>query len=144
MFQYPANFDPDPKDGSLTVTFPDFGYGVTQGKTLAEAEDMASDLLTCLMMDCMEKRTDFPKPGRLRGKNVRLVSPPALQDAKATLYEALRRSGVKKTELARRLGCRKSQIDRLLSFKNSTRMEHIEAAFRALGKRLIVQVRNAA
>lgn len=144
MLRYPAVFLPDPQGGSLTVTFPDFGYGVTQGKTLAEAEDMASDLLACLMMDRMEEKADFPKPSKLRGKNIRYISPPALQDAKATLYEALRTSDVRKAELTRRLGCRKSQIDRLLSFKNSTRMEHIEAAFRALGKRLVVQVRNAA
>jgi antitoxin HicB len=144
VFQYPTIFDPDPKDGSFTVAFPDFGYGVTQGKTLAEAEDMASDLLACLMMDRMEKKADFPKPSKLRGKNIRYVSSKAPQNATATLCQALRTSGVRKAELARRLGCRKWQIDRLLSFRNSTRMERIEAAVRALGKRLVVQVRNAA
>ena len=77
MFRYPAIFDPDPDDGSLTVTFPDFGYGVTQGSTLAEAEDMAADLLACLMTDCMEKRADFPKPGKLRGKKIRAISLPS-------------------------------------------------------------------
>jgi len=144
MFHYPAIFDPDPDDGSFTVTFPDFGYGVTQGSTVAEAEDMAADLLSCLMMDCMEKSADFPKPGRLRGKKVRSISLPALQDAKANLYVAMRASGVRQADLARRLGCQKSQIERLLNFKNSTRMEHIEAAFRALGKRIVIEVQDAA
>ncbi len=37
MFQYPAIFDWDSKAGSYTITFPDFGYGVTQGVTLADA-----------------------------------------------------------------------------------------------------------
>jgi len=144
MFQYPAIFDPDPNDGSFTVTFPDFGYGVTQGSTLSEAEDMAADLLACLMTDSMDNRADFPKPGKLRGKKIRTVSLPALLDAKANLYVAMRTAGIRKAELARRLGCQKSQIDRLLDFKNSTRMEHIEAAFRALGKRIVIEVQDAA
>jgi antitoxin HicB len=144
MFQYPAVFDPDPQDGSFTVTFPDFGYGVTQGSTVAEAEEMAVDLLGCLMTDCMQNRADFPKPGKLRGKKIRSVSLPALLDAKASLYVALRSAGIRKAELARRLGCQKSQIDRLLDFKNSTRMAHIEAAFHALGKRLVIDIQDAA
>ena len=56
----------------------------------------------------------------------------------------MRTAGIRKAELARRLGCQKSQIDRLLDFKNSTRMGHIEAAFRALGKRIVIEVQSAA
>ena len=144
MVQYPAIFDPDPNNGSFTVTFPDFGYGVTQGRSLAEAEEMAADLLACLMTDCMEKRAEFPKPGKLRGKKIRAISLPALLDAKANLYVTMRTAGVRKAELARRLGCQKSQIDRLLDFKNATRMGHLEAAFRALGKRIVIEVQEAA
>ena len=144
MFQYPAIFDPDPDDGSFTVTFPDFGYGVTQGSTRAEAEEMGADLLACLMTDCMEKRTDFSKPGRLRGRKIRPITLPALLDAKANLYVAMRTAGMRKADLARRLGCQKSQVDRLLDFKNSTRMGQIEAAFHALGKRIVIEVQNAA
>jgi antitoxin HicB len=105
---------------------------------------MAADLLACLLMDCMEKRSDFPKPGRLRGKKIRYISLPALLDMKSNLYLAMRTAGIRKAELARSLGCQKSQIDRLLDFKNSTRMGHIEAAFRALGKRIVIEVQSAA
>ena len=37
---------------------------------------MAADLLARLMTDCMEKRADFPKPGRLRGRKIRTISIP--------------------------------------------------------------------
>jgi antitoxin HicB len=144
MFQYPAIFERDNKDGSYTVTFPDFGYGVTQGASIAEAQDMAADLLASLMMDCMEKRDQFPKPGKGRNKMIRQISLPALLDSKANLYTTMRAAGVRKAELARRLGCQKSQIDRLLDFKNSTRMERMEAAFRVLGKKLVIEVQDAA
>ena len=46
--------------------------------------------------------------------------------------------------LCGRLGCQKSQIDRLLDFKNSTRVEQMETAFRVLGKKLVIEVQNAA
>jgi len=42
------------------------------------------------------------------------------------------------------LGVAKPQIDRMLDFDNSTRFDQIEAAFRALGKRLNIQVEDAA
>jgi antitoxin HicB len=144
MFEYLAMFDQDPKDGSFTVTFPDFGYGVTQGGTLSEAENMATDLLACLMEDSMGRGTEFPKAGKYRGKKYRAIALPALLDAKANLYVSMRELGVRKAELARRVGCQKSQIERLLDFRNSTRMEHMEAAFRALGKRIVIDVYDAA
>lgn len=74
MFQYPALFDPDPNGGSFTVSFPDLGDGVTQGSTIAEAEDPAADLVACLMTDCMEQRADSAKPGELCAKKIRPLS----------------------------------------------------------------------
>ena len=37
MEPYLALFEPDRKAGGYVVTFPDFGYGVTQRETYAEA-----------------------------------------------------------------------------------------------------------
>src|SRR5476649_928965 len=44
MEHYLALFEPDLEAGGYTVTFPDFGYGVTQGETAEEATEMAQDL----------------------------------------------------------------------------------------------------
>src|SRR5271157_5042044 len=41
MEPYLALFEPDRKAGGFVVTFPDFGYGVTQGETDKEATGMA-------------------------------------------------------------------------------------------------------
>jgi len=41
MEHYLALFEPDLKAGGYVVTFPDFGYGVTQGETDEEALAMA-------------------------------------------------------------------------------------------------------
>jgi antitoxin HicB len=68
----------------------------------------------------------------------------ALDAAKAALYETFRASGIKKSDLARRLGIPKTTVDRLFDFGNHTRLDQIEAAFRALGKELNIDVRDAA
>jgi len=54
MLRYPALFEPDRKAGGFVVTFPDFGFGATQGETMEEVLDMAQDLLKCLVVDRME------------------------------------------------------------------------------------------
>lgn len=144
MFEYPALFEPDREAGGYVVTFPDFSFGVTQGDTLQEAMIMASDLLSILVADCMERKVDFPRPSKRRARNYRLVSLPALQHAKAALYQSWRESGVRKSELARRLGIAKSNVDRLFDFNHRSRLDQIESAFEALGRRMTITVRRAA
>ncbi len=69
---------------------------------------------------------------------------PAPQAAKADLYVSFLKSGLKKAEFARRIGMPKTHIDRLFSLRHHSRLDVIEAAFAALGKRLHVEARNAA
>ena len=144
MLSYPALFDPDRKAGGFVVTFPDFAYGVTQGETLREASDMASDLLACLVSDLVKEGKPLPGASRPRGRKYRAVSLTALQSAKAELYMAFLASGIRKAELARRLRIPKTTVDRLFDFENQTRLDQIEAAFAALGKELSIVVRDAA
>ena len=49
-FNYPAVIERD-EDGRFVVTFPDFGWGGTDGATLDEALDEAKDLLRELIAD---------------------------------------------------------------------------------------------
>jgi antitoxin HicB len=51
---------------------------------------------------------------------------------------------VGKAALARRLNCHLPQIDRLLDLRHASRLDQLEAAFRALGKQLSVEIREAA
>jgi hypothetical protein len=81
---------------------------------------------------------------RHRGSKFRPVPLPALQAAKVDLYTAFLVSGLKKVELARRIGIPKTHIERLFSLRHHSRLNQIEAAFAALGKRLHVEARDAA
>ena len=144
MIGHYALFDPDSKDGGFVVTFPDFEYGVTQGRDLAEAAEMASDLLACLIQDRIDEGLDLPQAKARRRRNYRLVALPPLQAAKTELYALFRSSGVRKSELARRLGIPKSNIERLFDLRHASRLNQIDAVFRALGKRLNIIVEDAA
>jgi len=144
MEPYLALFEPDRKAGGYVVTFPDFGYGVTQGETEDEAMEMAQDLLMLTIGDYVRESTPLPTSKRHRGSKFRAVALPALQAAKVDLYIAFRGSGLTKAEFARRIGIPKTHIDRLFSLRHHSRLDQIESAFAALGKRLHVEVRNAA
>ena len=144
MIHYPALFEPDAEKGGFVVTFPDFEWGVTQGETEAEATEMSEDALVCIIEETIRQHKDLPRPSKLRGKKYRAIAVPALADAKIQLYQAMRAGRVQKAELARRMGIPRQQIERLLDLRHSSRLEHIEAAFRALNKRLVVSTEDAA
>jgi len=84
------------------------------------------------------------QPTRHRGARFRLVALSALQAAKVDLYEAFQASGLKKAEFARRVGISKTHIERLFSLRHRSRLDQLEAAFAVLGKRLHVEVCDAA
>jgi antitoxin HicB len=69
---------------------------------------------------------------------------PGLQSAKVELYNVFLASGIRKAELARRLDIPSPNIDRLFSLRHQSRLDQLEAAFKALGKELTIDIRDAA
>ena len=141
--EYPALFEPA-EEGGFVVTFPDFHWGVTQGDSEEEAREMAADAILTMIEEHIRQGEAVPRPTHPRGKRYRMFPLPALKGAKTELYIAFQASGMRKAELARRLGIPKTTVDRLFDFANHTRLEQMEAAFAALGKRIAIEVRDAA
>ena len=141
--EYPARFEPA-DEGGFVITFTDFEWGITQGNTEAEGMEMAAAALVTMIQEHIRKGEPLPRPSRPRGRKCRLIALSALQGAKAELYMAFLVSGIRKAELARRLKIPKTTVDRLFDFGNSTRLDQMEAAFRAIGKALSIEVRDAA
>ena len=112
--------------------------------TEAEALEMASALLQTLVHEHIRKGEPIPASTPRRGRKYRLVRLTALQSAKAELHMAFLKSGMRKAELARRLGIPKTTVDRLFDLDNHSRLDQIEAAFGALGKRISLEIRNTA
>jgi antitoxin HicB len=141
--EYPARFAKDKASGGFVITFPDVPEAITEGETLGAAMAMAQEALELALTFYTETSRDLPKPGPLK-RGMRMVPVPALSEAKFMLYDAMRSAGIRKVELARRLGCSPSQVDRLLDIGHKSKLDQLQAAFAALGKRLSIQVRDLA
>jgi antitoxin HicB len=141
MFTYPATLQDD--EGTVLVRIPDVPGAITYGETEAEALAHAVGALETALIGIMGKRGDIPAPSKPT-KGQRVVTLPPSSAAKVALYQAMRAGGIRKTELARRLGAHLAQIDRLLDLRHASRLEQIDAALRAVGKQLVVTVKDAA
>ena len=142
MLRYPVTLERD-TNGTMRVEFPDVPEANTFGEDADEALMQAVDALESALSMYIEDRRDIPKPSpvKRRGKAVIL---PALTEAKLALYSAMRANRVGKAELARRLNCHLPQVDRLLDLLHASRLDQLEAAFRVLGKRLGIEIQEAA
>lgn len=140
MTQYPVRLE---REGSkVLVAFPDFPNVQTYGDDEAEAITRAIDALETYLMGMIEDREDIPQPRHVkRGRHITL---PALTEAKLELYRQMRSAGIGKAELARRLHCHLPQIDRLLDLNHGSRLDQIEQALLAVGKKLMISFKGAA
>ena len=137
MLDYPVTLTPD--GDTVLVTFADVPEALTSGADEDEALLQAVDALETALSFYVDARKPLPaasKPGR----GQRTVRPSALEGAKLGIYQAMTDQGVKKAELARRLGWHMPQVDRLLNIRHASRIEHVEAAARVLGKRLEMSI----
>ena len=123
-------------EGGFIVNFPDLPNGWSQGETRGEALAQAEDLLDEMILGKMAHNEDVPRPSSRKGRPV--VALPALTAAKFEAYRAMRAAGLNKRQLAERLGWQPSQVTRLFDGRHAWRLDQIEAALNALGRRLVV------
>jgi antitoxin HicB len=138
--RYPVTLTKE--DRQVLVSFTDFPNVHTFGDDEQEALARALDALETMLIGMMEDRDEIPAPGRIK-RGQKSVTLPALSAAKVALYGEMRASGVGKAELARRLNCHLPQVDRLLDLRHASRLDQIENAFLALGKRLSITLEDA-
>lgn len=131
-----------PADRGFLVTFPDLPDAITWGDTRAEALINATDCLEEALAARIKEREALPAPSPARGRPT--VAPGSLIGAKAALYLALIESGLRSVELARRMKVQPSVINRLLDPAHASRPDQFDAAFAALGKRMVVSLESAA
>ena len=127
----------------VLVSFPDFPNVHTYGDDEPEALAHAADAIETMLAAMIEDRDEIPAPRPAR-RGERSVKLPALTSAKVELYRAMRSAKVGKADLARRLNCHPPQVDRLLDLAHASKLDQIEAAFRALGKEIRIEVADAA
>jgi antitoxin HicB len=127
------------KDGKFVlVTFPDIPEAITQGDNRAHALEMAKEALESAMDFYFEDRRAVPMPSKPKRGQAVVELPPSVA-AKVLLLNEMLRQKVRPAELARRLGTTPQEVNRLTNLRHSTKIDRVDSALRALGKRLIVK-----
>lgn len=127
----------------FVVSFRDLPEALTQGEDVADALAQATDCLEEAVAGRIKRGEAVPVPSRPR-RGERLVAVPPLMAAKAALHMALREAGISKLALARRLGIDQKDLRRICDPRHRSKIGAIATALCALGKTLVVDVRNAA
>jgi len=138
MLAYPIVLEDD--DGAVLATSPDFGELTTFGADREEAVARATDALEEAIAARIHDRKDIPPPS----SGAAYAVLPTLTAVKVQLYQGMREQGVSKAELARRLGWHMPQVDRVLDVEHHSRLDRLDAALEAIGRRLYVTAATTA
>ncbi|WP_047305236.1 type II toxin-antitoxin system HicB family antitoxin [Pseudomonas fluorescens] len=141
MFDYPVTIHEDENPG-VAVTCDDLPEFNSAGDDVADAlRESVDGIETALSIYVDQRRAipeaSNPKPGQ------HVVRLPAVTVAKIILWNEMMARDMRKADLCRLLGIAQTQGDRLVDFLHTSKMEAIENALAALGKRLEVVVRAA-
>jgi antitoxin HicB len=139
--RYPLDLRPD-ENNTVIAQAIDVPEALTFGDDEAEARAHAVDALICALGGYIGDGRPIPKPCPPRGRPVAELPP--MVAAKLAIYDAMRDQGITPTALATRLGCDPRQVRRLLDLDHASTLAQLERALAALGKRLVLEVRNAA
>ncbi|CAI1821285.1 type II toxin-antitoxin system HicB family antitoxin [Serratia fonticola] len=129
--RYPVKFEHD--ETGWCVSFPDIPEALTGGDTREEALSLAQDALVTAFDFYFEDRRPVPMPS---ADGEEFVDVPASVAAKVLLLNAMIATGTTPAELARRMGTRPQEVNRIVTLNHATKIDTIEAALKALGKRL--------
>ena len=121
----------------------DVPEAITVGRDAEEAAARAEDALIAALRGYIDDGRAIPRPSRPRRGQPCAVMPPMVT-AKLAIYQATREAALTQAALAERLGCDPRQVRRLLDLDHRSRLDQLEAALAALGKRLVLEVQDAA
>lgn len=131
MAWYELKLKPD--GNSWLVTSPDFEEVVTFGTNDKEACHWGREAILQAIAGRMADGEDIPVPSADPVEKGYCVELPAMVLLKAGLYMLLRTSGQTRADLMRLLGWHREQVDRLFRLDHNTKLDGLEAAFKALG-----------
>ena len=143
-YAYPASIRQS-EFGDWVVSFRDIPEALTGGGSFAEARGLAEDCLVAALGFYTDARRPRPLPAPSAAeRDEHIIELPPLVAAKLALYEAMREKGLSQVALAERLGVSEAVVRRLLDLDHRSHIGEVEKALALLGKRLVVEVRDAA
>ena len=136
MLSYSISLEDD--DGTVLATAPDFPELTTFGDDREEALERAVDALEEAIAARIHLGQEIPSPSHGRNR----ATLPTLTAIKVILYQGMKDQRIGKAELARRLGWHLPQVDRVLDVRHRSRLDRMDAALRAIGRRIEVSARD--
>ena len=134
-YAYPARLRKSPD--SILVSFRDLPEAVTFGLDREEALTSAVDCLDVALLFRLKEEEPVPEPSKPKRGEVIVPASPQVA-AKVAFALAFKDSSLTRVALAKRLGWAESEIRRLLDPNHATKLDRIDVALRALGRRLVV------
>jgi len=141
FYEYSVKFEPGQKKGVVVVSFDDVPEAITEGKTILEAEQNASEALSMALLSYPLRGLPVPKAKVRNGKK---ISVPADVAAKLAVLETFASSKMSKSELAKRLQKDEKEIRRILDPLHATKLSTLVETLATLGKRMIIGIKEAA
>ena len=151
MLAYPINIVPDDND-TMLITCPSFPEVTTFVENVPDGVKEGVEHVRQAIEEAIAARIDAggeippsfdpEAPGAMDHADAP-VRISALSSIKTLLYVELQQSGLTRAELQRRLGWNRESVDRLFRLDHGSKLEQLEAAFRALGRQMILNVQEA-
>ena len=138
MLNYPITLTPD-TNGTLLIGFIDFPTVNSVADSKAEVTQEALDALETALQFYFDNRKPVPLPSTVEpdGPTVEL---PALSEAKVLIWNEMFSKQLRKADLARLLGVHSPQVDRLFDLSHASKLDFVEQAAKALGRKLILNL----
>lgn len=141
MYDYAIRFEKDSVPG-LAVYCRDLPELNSFGEDEQHAAIEAVDAIETTLSIYVDQRRPIPQASAPQ-QDERIIHLPAVTVAKIVLWNTMIERDMRKADLCRLLGVHQTQGDRLVDFLHTSKMEQIETALAAMGKRLAVSVEAA-
>lgn len=132
--RYPLDISPN-EDGTLRVSIRNLEGAVTACDDIHHVAEMAMDAFRTAAESYISNGIAVPLPTTSKRTDSFLEIPIGVS-AKILLLNEMINQNVRTSDLARLMGTRPQNINRLVKLHTSSKIEHIDAALRALGKSL--------
>lgn len=136
MYNYAIRLEADEEPG-VSMFCRDLPELNSYGDTVAHALREAVDAIETTLSLYVDQRRAIPAASPAEpGEHV--IALPAVTVAKIHLWNEMVARGIRKADLCRLLGLKPVTADRLVDFLHTSKIEQLEKALAALGKRLTV------
>ncbi len=138
-YLYPATVESN-NEGGFIANFRDVPEATTEAWNLEDLKNNARDALISAIDFYIEDRRAFPFGSTVQSGDI-AIELPASVVAKILLLNTMVKANVRPIDLARKMSIKPQEVTRLTDIRHATKIDTIQAALRALGKELILELR---